>query len=189
MAELKTKAKSESVAAFLAKVDVAVRDDAREVVALIERVTGADARVWGSGLIGAGDYHYKYDSGREGDWFELGFAPRKGKLTFYLSSLVDGRADILKRLGKHKASGGCVHVARLAEIDRAVLQEALTGHVRQLRAHIATKRADETAKRTAKAAAKPAKAGKTAAKPKSAVRNPAAASAKRKSAARKKAAR
>ena len=126
MAELKTKKTKESVPAFLANVeDDEARKDCKTLVGLMEKATGAKAKMWGKSIVGFGDYRYKYASGREGDWFVMGFAPRKGTLTLYLMGTVQREGELLKSLGKHKAGGGCLYVKRLGDLDGGVLKKLL----------------------------------------------------------------
>jgi hypothetical protein len=135
MAELKTKQTGASVEDFLAGVaDEARREDCRALVRLMTRVTGAPPRMWGSGMVGFGRYHYKYASGREGDWFLTGFAPRKQDLTLYIMAGFDRYEDLMARLGRHKTGRSCLYVKRLADIDADVLDALVTAsvaHVKQ----------------------------------------------------------
>lgn len=128
MAELKTKPTDESVNAFLASIpDENRRQDCYTIVELMKKVTGEEPKMWGEAIVGFGDQHYKYASGREGDWFVTGFSPRKQNLTLYLSSYsLDTRQDdLLTRLGKHKTGKGCLYIKRLSDLDLAVLEELI----------------------------------------------------------------
>jgi hypothetical protein len=126
MAELKTKPTSASVTDFLAAIpDEARRADCLTLLGLMKRATGAEARMWGASIVGFGNYHYKYASGREGDWFVIGFAPRKQDLTVYLMGGFDRHAALMRRLGKHKTGRACVYIRRLADVDLAVLKELI----------------------------------------------------------------
>lgn len=123
MAELKTKATAVSVDAFLEAVDKPVRrDDGKAVRALMERVSGARATMWGPTIIGFGSYHYKYESGHEGDMCRIGFSPRAANLVLYVGG-YPGYAEDLARLGKHKTSKACLYVNKLADVDMAVLEQ------------------------------------------------------------------
>jgi hypothetical protein len=123
MAELKTKPTEASVEAFLNAIpDEAKRHDAYTVLALIRKATGAEAVMWGTSIVGFGDTHLKYSSGRELDWFVLGFAPRKQELTLYLNLGCMPAGDLLSRLGKHKTGKGCLYLRRLSEVDLGVLE-------------------------------------------------------------------
>jgi len=134
-AEQKTKPTSLSAAEFIASVDDPKRRaDAEAACALLSEVTGEPPVMWGPSMVGFGAYHYRYDSGREGDWMLVGFSPRKANLVFYLFGCDEGREDLLARLGKHKAGKGCVYVKRLSDVDPDVLKEMAISSVEQLRA-------------------------------------------------------
>ena len=120
MGENKTKETAAEVAAYLDKVSPAERQaDGRVIMALMERLSGEPARMWGPSIIGFGRYHYRYDSGREGDMCRIGFAPRKAEQVFYLAGLEE---TDLSALGRHRRGAGCLYVRRLADIDMAVLE-------------------------------------------------------------------
>jgi hypothetical protein len=123
MAELKTKLTGESVEAFLNTVsDENKRRDAFTVLELMRKVTGAEPRMWGTSIIGFGDTHLKYASGRELDWFLVGFSPRKKDLTLYLGLGPGWGGDLLDKLGKHKTGMGCLYLHSLNGVDMAVLE-------------------------------------------------------------------
>jgi len=82
--------------------------------------------MWGSSIIGFGSYHYKGASGREGDWMQIGFSPRKQNLTLYLMGGLNARTDLLKKLGKHKTGKGCLYIKKLSDVDVNVLKELMT---------------------------------------------------------------
>lgn len=118
--ENKTMETAADVAAYLDTVEPAERQaDGRIVTALMARLSGEPPRLWGPSIIGFGRYHYRYDSGREGDMCRIGFAPRKAELVFYLAGLDD--ADFMA-LGRHRRGKGCLYVKRLADIDMAALE-------------------------------------------------------------------
>ncbi|MDH2133875.1 DUF1801 domain-containing protein [Sphingobium yanoikuyae] len=118
--ENKTMETMADVAAYLDTVEPAERQaDGRIVAALMARLSGEPPRLWGPSIIGFGRYHYRYDSGREGDMCRIGFAPRKAELVFYLAGLDD--ADFMA-LGKHRRGKGCLYVKRLADIDMGALE-------------------------------------------------------------------
>ncbi len=127
MAELKTKKTKESVPAFLSRIeDPEARKDCKTLVGLMQAATGAKAKMWGTSIVGFGDYRYKSPAtGREGDWFTMGFAPRKGTLTLYLMSGVSSHEALLRKLGKHKTGGSCLYIKRLADVDGAVLKKLI----------------------------------------------------------------
>ena len=113
----------EAVDAYLATLDDVTRADATVLLAVMRRISGLEPTLWNVGTIGFGTYHYKYDSGREGDGHTIGFYPRKGKLTVYLMDGTARHSELLGRLGKHSMTGYCVYIKRLADVDLAVLEE------------------------------------------------------------------
>jgi len=125
VAELKTKQTKQSVAAFLAGVeDPQARKDCKTLVGLMEEATGAKARMWGTSIVGFGDYRYKSArTGRDSDWFVVGFAPRKGTLALYLLSGLRKHDALLHKLGKHKTGKGCLYIKTLADVDAGVLKK------------------------------------------------------------------
>lgn len=124
MAELKTKKTTASVEDFLnAIADPQRRHDCWTLAALMQEVTQSPPSMWGDAIVGFGTYHYKYASGREGDWPVVGFASRKQDLTLYIMSGFDQYEALLSRLGKHKTGKACLYVKRLADVDMAVLRE------------------------------------------------------------------
>jgi len=123
----KTQATDEDVAAYIASVpSERRREEAQVLDAMHRRVTGCAPRMWGPTIIGYGQYHYKYASGREGDYFRAGFSPRKAAATIYLmGNYCNRRAeadDLFARLGKHRTGKSCLYVTRLENIDMAVLE-------------------------------------------------------------------
>ena len=123
MAELKTKQTEASVDDYLNAIqDEATRHDCLKIAKMMQQVTKAKPKMWGTSIVGFGKQHLKYASGREGDWFVVGFSPRKQNLTIYLNQ-SEGRAALLEKLGKHKTGGGCLYINKLADIDLAVLRQ------------------------------------------------------------------
>jgi Domain of unknown function (DU1801) len=132
MAELKTQPTGQDVDRFLESiVDAQQRQDCRAITELMRDVTGAEPRMWGEKIVGFGHHHYRYASGREGDWFLTGFAPRKQNLTLYLSYGFDQDGALLQRLGKHKVGKACLYIKRLADVDQATLRELVQRAVEQ----------------------------------------------------------
>ena len=122
--EAKTKPTDISVAEFIAAVENPVRRaDAETVLALLEEISGEPATMWGPSIIGFGKYHYRYDSGHEGDAPRIGFSPRKAQTVLYILGGFDGQDELLARLGKVKTSVACLYVNKLADVDMAVLRE------------------------------------------------------------------
>jgi len=91
----------------------------------MERLSGYEAKMWGSSIIGFGEYHYKYESGREGDMCRIGFSPRTQNLTLYMIPGYSEYADELSRLGKHKIGKSCLYIKRLSDVDESVLEEMI----------------------------------------------------------------
>ena len=134
MSDLKTKRTDESVDAFLdSVVDESRRKDCRRVLEIMKRVTGEEPRMWGPSMIGFGTYHYRYASGREGDWFITGFSPRKNDLTLYIMSGFSRFDDLTSRLGQYKTGKSCLYIKRLSEVDEAVLEELVAESVSYMR--------------------------------------------------------
>lgn len=134
MAELKTKPTGEPVKAFLDSIaDDTKRDDSFEILEMMKEATDAEPQMWGPGIIGFGHYHYKYESGREGDWFLVGFSPRKQNLTLYIMSGFSRYPELLARLGKHSTGKSCLYVKRLNDIDKNVLREMIRLSVQYMR--------------------------------------------------------
>ncbi len=126
MAELKTKPTDASVENFLnAITDTQKRQDAFAISALMQTVTGAPPKLWGSSIIGFGDSHYRYASGRENDWFLIGFSPRKANFSLHLIFDAKKHEDLLKKLGKHKMSVGCLYITKLIDVDTKVLEDLI----------------------------------------------------------------
>ena len=124
MAELKTKPNDQDVNQFIESIQEADKREACQVlVQLMQEVTGEPPKMWGDSMVGFGTYHYKYASGREGDWFITGFSPRKQNLTIYFLEGFEQHQALLERLGKHKVSKSCLYVNRLSDIDLGVLRE------------------------------------------------------------------
>ncbi|HTH57155.1 MAG TPA: DUF1801 domain-containing protein [Cyclobacteriaceae bacterium] len=130
MAKNKTTATVKSVDRFISTLDDETkRDDTYELIKIYKSVTGEDAKMWGPSIIGFGSYHYKYESGHEGDMCLAGFSPRKSAFALYIMNF-DGKEALLKKLGKHKPSKGCVYIKKLADIDTAVLKKMIEASVK-----------------------------------------------------------
>lgn len=125
MAELKTKATAQAVTEFLNQIeDEVTRKDCFVLTQLMEEVTQSPAKMWGAAIIGTGDYTYRYESGRSNDWLMMGFSPRKGKITLYISGFaLTENQEILTKLGKVKTGKGCIYIKTLNDINLAVLKE------------------------------------------------------------------
>lgn len=118
MAELKTKQNEENVLDFLHSVENEQRrEDCNALLKLFTEVTNEPPKMWGQSIVGFGSYHYKYDSGREGDWFLTGFSPRKQNLTIYITAGFENYDEIMNELGKYKTGSSCLYIKRLSDID------------------------------------------------------------------------
>ena len=134
MAENKTKPTQASVTAFINAIDdPQKRADARKVAAMLRKATGKRARMWGPSIVGYGTYHYKYASGREGDFMMAGFSPRKQALTVYIMAGFADYEALLKKLGKHKTGKSCLYIKRLSDVDEGVLQKLIDASVKYMR--------------------------------------------------------
>jgi hypothetical protein len=110
------------------------RRDAEELMAFIAEITGEEPKVWNANTIGYGQYHYRYKTGQEGDFFTVGFSPRKDRITLYVMSGLRGFDDILDRLGAHKTGKSTVYLNRLGDVDRVVLAELISECVAHIEA-------------------------------------------------------
>lgn len=118
MAELKTKMNDNDIVEFLNGIDNEDRkNDCFKLLKLIGQWTNEPPKMWGQSIVGFGSYHYKYDSGREGDWFLTGFSPRKHNLTIYITAGFKAYDEIMKELGKYKIGSSCLYMKRLSDID------------------------------------------------------------------------
>ena len=123
MAENKTVETGASVDRFLDGIENEKRrHDARTLLDLMRRVTGVEPRMWGPSIVGFGKYHYRYDSGREGDMLRVGFSPRKANFSLYMIAKDEEYARILARLGKYKKGGSCVYINKLEDVDASTLE-------------------------------------------------------------------
>jgi hypothetical protein len=127
MAAIKTTVNDANVKDFINTVEGDVkRQDSLALLKLFTKVTGEKPKMWGSSIIGFGQYHYKSERSRqEGDWMLTGFSPRKQNLTLYIMHGIAEERDLLKDLGKHKTGGGCLYVNKLADVDMAVLEKLI----------------------------------------------------------------
>lgn len=132
--ELKTKKNEASVEDFINKIeDEKMREDCRKVSKLMQKATGAEAEMWGANIVGFGKYMYKYASGREGEWMEVAFSPRKANLTLYIMSGFKEYDELLAKLGKHKTGKSCLYIKRLSDVDEKVLKELIESSVKNVR--------------------------------------------------------
>lgn len=131
--DLKTKPTQQSVTAFINSVENDTRRaDAKQLLKIFKATTGMPAKMWGPSIIGFGTYHYRYESGREGDWMLAGFSPRKGNLALYIMSGFSHYEALLKKLGKHKTGASCLYINKLADIDPEVLRQLISTSVKYM---------------------------------------------------------
>lgn len=131
MAELNTKKNDASVEKFLASVsDKQKREDSFIILEMLKKASKSEPKMWGPAIIGFKDRKLKYPSGRELDWFTIGFSPRKQNIALYLPGGHEGVADILENLGKYKTGKGCLYINKLSEVDTKILQKAFTESVK-----------------------------------------------------------
>jgi hypothetical protein len=134
MAELKTKKNNASVEKFLAAVPNETRQaDARALIDIFRDITKAEPKMWGTSIIGFGDYHFKYESGREGEWFVAGFSPRKQNITLYLMGGYEQYPELLQALGKHKTGKACLYVNRLEDVHLPTLKKLIRTSVNAMK--------------------------------------------------------
>ena len=134
MAELKTKVTKASVEKFLEGIkDEKKKQDCFQLLKIMKKATKAEPKMWGTSIIGFGDRHYIYESGRELDWFIAGFSPRAQNLTLYMMGGFD--SQVMKRLGKYKTGKGCLYINKLEDVDVKVLDELITNSVRRSKAN------------------------------------------------------
>lgn len=126
MAENKTQKTDASVIDFLNTIpDETKRQDSFKIVEVMQQASGAAPKLWGPSIIGFGDSHYKYESGREGDWFQVGFSPRKQNLALYIRGGLPLYETQLARLGKYKTGKGCLYINKLSDVNLDVLREMI----------------------------------------------------------------
>jgi len=112
-----------SIKDYIASLDEQTAKDSQVLIEMMQRISGHKPKLWNAGTLGFDSYHYKYDSGREGDGHVIGFYPRKGKITVYL---MDGTArypELLAKLGKHTGTGYCVYISRLSDVELQILEQ------------------------------------------------------------------
>jgi hypothetical protein len=137
MAELKTKPTNESVKDFLNRIPEAERrEDCFALARMMEEITGEKPKMWGPSIVGFGSYHYKYASGREGDWPITGFSPRKKDLTLYLMMGFEKHAELMEKLGNHSHAKSCLYIKRLSDIHVPTLKKLIKVSVKDLKAYL-----------------------------------------------------
>lgn len=132
--EPKTKLNNASVSDFLNTIeDIQKREDAFAVLKIMQDITKQEPKMWGTAIIGFGTYHYVYASGREGDWMQVGFSPRKSALTLYIMSGFSAYDDLMKDLGKYKTGKSCLYIKKLSDIDIKVLKKLVRESVKYIK--------------------------------------------------------
>lgn len=133
MAELKTKKTKASVTAFLDKItDEQRRNDCQTVLNLMKQATGEEPKMWGSSIVGFGTYHYRYASGREGEWPIIGFSPRKTDLTLYIMPGFEKFESLLAKLGNYKTGKSCLYIKKLDDVEIPVLKKLIATSVEKM---------------------------------------------------------
>lgn len=133
MAQNKTVETEKSVNAFVDAVsDETRRSDCFTLIEMLKKQTGLEPKMWGPAIIGFGSYHYKYESGREGDSPLIAFSPRASSIALYLSGGFTDREALLQKFGKHKTDKGCVHIKTLADIDKNILIAMVDNHIQHM---------------------------------------------------------
>ena len=134
MAENKTKSTKANVTKFINSIDdKQMRADARKVAAMMRRATGKRAKMWGSSIVGYGTYHYRYATGREGDFMITGFSPRKQALTVYIMPGFSPFDKLMAKLGTYKTGKSCLYIKRLSDVDEDVLERLVDSSVEHMR--------------------------------------------------------
>ena len=140
MSENKTRPTNQSVVGFIGEVEHKTRrEDGFTLLDMMSEITGEEAVLWGSSIIGFGSYHYKYESGREGDMPLVGFSPRKQSMTLYIMPGFEHYEDLLDQLGKHKIGKSCLYVNKLADVDEDVLRRLIKHsceHMKETNEHL-----------------------------------------------------
>lgn len=134
MAELKTTINDNSVIDFLDSIeDQSKRDFAYKILRLMKKISRKQPKMWGSSIIGFGSYHYKYKSGREGDWMQVGFSPRKQAMTLYIMSGFSKYDSLLSKLGKYKTGKSCLYIKKEEDVNFEVLEELIKNSVEYIK--------------------------------------------------------
>lgn len=140
MAENKTQPTNESVKDFISRIpDEEKRADCFAIAKMMAEITGEKPRMWGPSIVGFGTFHYKYASGREGDWLVTGFSPRKKDLTLYLMMGFEKHAELMKKLGKYSTSKSCLYIKRLSDIHEPTLKKLIKESVKELGKYVKSK--------------------------------------------------
>jgi Domain of unknown function (DU1801) len=133
MTELKTKINDASVTDFLNSIqNEQTRQDCHTIVEIMQKATRATPKMWGSNIVGFGTYHYKYASGREADWMQIAFSPRKQNITLYITAGFEEYPELLEQLGKHSCGKSCLYIKRLSDVDIPTLEKLIQASVKYM---------------------------------------------------------
>ena len=133
MAELKTRQNELSVEKYIGGItDKQRQADCRIIIDLMKKITGDEPKMWGETIVGFGNVHLKYGSGREVDWFKTGFSNRKDSITLYSMYGFISQPELMKKLGKVKTGKGCLYIRRISDIDIGILEEMLVNYVQKI---------------------------------------------------------
>ena len=136
MAKIKTTQTSKSVAGFINSVsDEIKRKDSFQIIDIMQKQTGFEPKMWGPSIIGFGNYHYKYESGHEGDMPLAAFSPKSTAIVFYFSEEFENKEELLQRLGKHKTGKVCIYIKRTDDIDLSVLKKMISNSIKHIQSH------------------------------------------------------
>ncbi|SMO54691.1 DUF1801 domain-containing protein [Gracilimonas mengyeensis] len=134
MATLKTQPTDQLVEDYLGSIKDELRaKDCRSIHQIMQEVSGAPGTMWGANIVGYGSYHYKYESGREGDWMLVGFSNRKRYISLYIMSGFDAFDSLLGQLGKHKTGKSCLYINKLKDIEESVLREMIASSIEKIK--------------------------------------------------------
>ncbi|HEX5601509.1 MAG TPA: DUF1801 domain-containing protein [Pyrinomonadaceae bacterium] len=140
MAEQKTKPTNQSVKEFLNEIsEPERRADCFAVAKIMEEISGQKPKMWGPSIVGFGSYRYKYASGREGDWPEMGFSPRKKDLTLYIMMGFEKHAELMEKLGKHSTGKSCLYIKRLSDVHIPTLKKLMKIGLKDLKEYTKSK--------------------------------------------------
>ena len=134
MSQLKTQPTDKSVKAFIEAIENEERrQECLQLLSWMKKITQTEPKLWSNNIVGFDSYHYKYATGREGDWFITGFSPRKQALTLYIMAGFDRYDELMAKLGKYKTGKSCLYIKRLSDVEEAVLKELITESVAYMR--------------------------------------------------------
>jgi Domain of unknown function (DU1801) len=126
MAANKTQPSNITINAFQKSLEESQREDCKILIKIMKKITGKDPVIWGDNIVGFGTFHYKYASGREGDYFLTGFSPRKANITIYCLPGFEIHTELLQKLGKFKTAKSCLYVKKLSDVDMTILEQLIS---------------------------------------------------------------